>query len=84
LKDLSIEIGWETYYVSNNPDLILTGKNPIGQISKGKLIPQGQVFSKIKDGKAVPLSLHSQIKMGNLAFEMTRYNTGLIEDIGFR
>jgi hypothetical protein len=84
LKDFSIEIGWETYYISNNPELILTGKNPVGQVSKGKLIPQGKVFSKIKEGKPVPLGLHSQIKIGNLSFEMTRYNAGQIEDIGFR
>lgn len=30
------------------------------------------------------MSLHSQIKIGNLSFEMTRYNAGQIEDIGFR
>jgi hypothetical protein len=62
----------------------LTGKNPVGQVSKVKLIPQGKVFSKIKEGKPVPLGLHSQIKIGNLSFEMTRYNAGQIEDIGFR
>jgi len=42
------------------------------------------VFSKIKNGKAVPLNLHSQIKIGNLSFEMTRYNSGQIDDMGFR
>lgn len=39
LKDLSVEIGWETYYVAANPELILTGKNPVGQVSKGRLVP---------------------------------------------
>jgi len=28
--------------------------------------------------------LHSQIKLGNLSFEMARFNAGVGEDIGFR
>jgi hypothetical protein len=63
---------------------VFSGKDPIGQISKGRLIPQGKIFSKIQPGKALPLSLHSQIKIGNLSFEMTRFNSGVGEDIGFR
>lgn len=47
-------------------------------------MPIEKVFSKIAEGKFVPLSLHSQIKLGNLSFEMTRFNTGVGEDIGFR
>lgn len=30
------------------------------------------------------MSLHSQIKIGDLAFEMTRFNSGSGVDIGFR
>jgi serine/threonine protein phosphatase PrpC len=30
------------------------------------------------------LSLHSQIKLGNLSFEMTRFNAGWGDDVGFR
>lgn len=47
-------------------------------------MPKGKIFSKIKEGKYEPLELHSQIKLGNLIFEMTRFNAGYGEDIGFR
>ena len=50
LKDLSIEIGWETYYVASDPDLIFTGKNHIAEISKSRLLPKERVFTKIKEG----------------------------------
>lgn len=32
----------------------------------------------------MPLALHSQIRLGNLVFEMTRFNAGVGEDVGFR
>ena len=84
LKDLSIEIGWETYYVASDPDLIFTGKNHIAEISKDRLVPKERVFTKIKESQEFPLSLHSQIKIGDLAFEMTRFNSGSGIDVGYR
>lgn len=53
-------------------------------MAKGRLIPQEKIFSKIPSKKYIPLTLHSQIKMGNLSFEMTRFNAGVGEDVGFR
>ena len=35
-------------------------------------------------GQPFPLSLHSQLKIGNLSFELTRFNSGCGIDIGFR
>lgn len=84
LKDFSMEIGWETHYIAADPELIFTGKNPIAEVVKGRLVPHEKVFTKIKEGKEFPLSLHSQIKLGDLAFEMTRFNSGSGIDVGFR
>lgn len=84
LKDFSVEIGWETFSISNDPEFVFKSKDAVAEVSKGKLVPKGKIFSKIKEGKYVPLSLHSQIRLGNLVFEMTRFNAGVGEDIGFR
>lgn len=53
-------------------------------MSRGKLIPNEKVFSKIKPDTFFPLSLHNQLKIGNLMFELNRFNSGSINDIGFR
>lgn len=29
LKDLTIEIGWETFYIAADPELVFTGKNAL-------------------------------------------------------
>ena len=84
LKDLSLEIGWESFHISSDPDLIFNGKNPIAEVRKGRLLPETKIFSRIPANKYVPLSLHSQIRIGNLSFEMTRFNAGSGEDVGFR
>lgn len=42
------------------------------------------VFSKIEPEKIYPLSLHSQLKIGNLLFELKRFNSGTGLDVGFR
>ena len=42
------------------------------------------VFSKIEAEKVHPLSLHSQLKIGNLLFELRRYNSGTGLDPGYR
>lgn len=42
------------------------------------------VFSKIESEKVYPLSLHSQLKIGNLLFELKRFNSGVGLDIGSR
>lgn len=42
------------------------------------------VFAKIEPEKVYPLSLHSQLKMGNLLFELKRFNSGVGLDMGFR
>lgn len=42
------------------------------------------MFTKIKEGEDFPLSLHSQIKIGDLSFEMTRFNSGSGIDVGYR
>ena len=42
------------------------------------------VFSKIEASKTYPLSLHSQLKIGNLLFELRRFNSGTGLDIGYR
>lgn len=39
LKDFTMEIGWETFFISSEPDLIFTGKNSLAEIQKGRLIP---------------------------------------------
>lgn len=70
--------------MSSDPDFLFHSKNVVGEINKGRIIPLEKVFSRIPEGKFTPLSLHSQIKLGDLSFEMTRFNTGVGEDIGFR
>ena len=70
--------------ISSDPEFVFAGKNHIAEVNKGRLIPQGKVFSKIKAGNPFPLSLHSQLKIGNLSFELTRFNSGFGTDIGFR
>jgi hypothetical protein len=42
------------------------------------------VFSKIQADKIYPLSLHNQLKIGNLLFELKRFNSGAGEDVGSR
>lgn len=79
-----MEIGWETFAIASEPELIFTGKSPLAQVEKGRLVPYEKVFTKIKEDKEFPLSLHSQIKIGDLSFEMTRFNSGSGLDIGFR
>jgi hypothetical protein len=51
-----------------DPSTIFHPTKHIAEVSKGKLIPQEKVFSKIKPLLAYPLSLHSQLKIGNLLF----------------
>ncbi len=48
LKDFSMEIGWETYYIAADPQLLFTGKNPVAEVVKGRLMPNQKVFTKIK------------------------------------
>lgn len=59
-------------------------KNSLAEVSKGKLIPFDKVFARISSNKAFALSLHSQLKLGNLMFELNRFNTGKILDNGSR
>lgn len=47
-------------------------------------MPVERVFTKIPKEEDFPLSLHSQIKIGSLSFEMTRFNSGSALDIGYR
>lgn len=79
-----MEIGWETFHIAKDPEFVFKSKDSVGEVTRGKLFPRGKIFSKIPEGKFMPLSLHSQIRLGNLIFEMTRFNAGVGEDIGFR
>lgn len=63
---------------------MFVGKNPIAYVKNYRLVPQTMVFSKLPAKVAYPLALHSQVKIGDLSFEMTRFNSGWGEDIGFR
>lgn len=42
------------------------------------------MFTKIQPEKNHQLFLHDQIKIGDLLFELTRFNYGAGENIGFR
>ena len=84
LTDFSVEIGWDPYLFSSDPDLIFSCKHPIAQVVRERLIPHEMVFSKIEASKIYPLSLHSQLKIGNLLFELRRFNSGTGLDIGYR
>ena len=84
LKDLEIEIGWEQFDISGDPDQVFVGKNPIAYVKNYRIVPQTMVFSKLPGKVAYPLALHSQVKIGDLSFEMTRFNSGWGQDIGFR
>lgn len=76
LKDLEIEIGWEQFNISADPEQVFIGKNPIAYVKNYKLVPQTMVFSKLPAKVSYPLALHSQIKLGELSFELTRFNSG--------
>jgi len=34
-----MEVGWEPYYFSNDPEYIFSPKKPIAELVRGKLIP---------------------------------------------
>lgn len=73
LTDFAVEIGWEPYVFGNDPDLLFSPKHPMAQVVRERLIPHEMVFSKIEAAKSYALSLHSQLKIGNLLFELKRY-----------
>jgi hypothetical protein len=56
----------------------------MAEINKGRLVPKDKVFAKIAANKQHALSLHSQLKLGNLMFELNRFNTGSVTDTGNR
>lgn len=43
-----MEIGWDIYHFAEDPELIFTGKNPIAEVVKGRLVPHEKVYTKIK------------------------------------
>ena len=47
LTDFAIEVGWEPYYFSSDPDFIFSCKKPIAELARGRLIPNERVYSKI-------------------------------------
>lgn len=53
-------------------------------VLRGKIIPKDKVYAKILPHKNYKINLHDQVKIGDLVFELNRFNTGVGEDIGFR
>ena len=47
-------------------------------------MPKDKVYAKILPNKNYKIQLHDQLKIGDLVFELNRFNTGEGEDIGFR
>ena len=74
---MSIEIGWVPYQVPTSPEDIFTGEDPLATILRGKIIPQEKVYSKILPHKNYKISLHDQVKIGDLVFELNRFNLGV-------
>lgn len=56
----------------------------MAKIIKGKIFPIQRVFSRIISDKNYQLDLHDQLKIGDLVFELDRFNLGAGESIGFR
>ena len=40
------------------------------------LVPKTRVFSKIEADKNYQLNLHDQVRIGDLTFELNRFNVG--------
>ena len=54
------------------------------EVIRGRLVPREKIFAKILPEKNYQLQLHDQIKIGDLSFELTRFNVGMGENIGHR
>lgn len=67
-------------------------ESSIAFVRKGRMFPplkklgnsQNTIFTELPHDKYHRLGLHDQIKIGNLLFELTRFNYGADENIGFR
>ena len=79
---MSIEVGWVPYEIPTSPEDIFTGEDSLATILRGRLIPKEKVYSKITPHKNYKVSLNDQIKIGDLVFQLNRFNTGIGEDIG--
>ena len=81
---MSVEIGWTPYDVPTSPEDIFTGEDSLATILRGKIFPKDKVYAKILPNKNYKIQLHDQLKIGDLVFELNRFNTGAGEDPGFR
>lgn len=81
-------MGWRTKRIySVLTDTLLNDENNnnyVAEIVKGQLIPKTRVFSRIEPEKNYQLNLHDQIKIGELIFELNRFNAGAGESLGGR